>query len=130
MSTCHLSPVTCQISTKTKLRQKKLKKYGFFLSLKKIGLSCWASRWRICYQRGLPRPASIINHRMNSFWKILIISSWINCSHPQTTPNTRWQKKIFKRLQIVFSIKHNNPSMFDFIDKTWILIYKSLLLEH
>ena len=36
--TCHVSPVTCP-----------------FFCLKKIGLSGGASRWRVCYQRGLPR---------------------------------------------------------------------------
>ena len=46
---CHMSPVTCQ---------KKNSSYFFFfsfLSLKKIGQSGGPSRWRVCYQRGLPR---------------------------------------------------------------------------
>ena len=46
---CHVSPVTCQ--------QKKLHIYFDFLFYpsEKIGQSCGASRWRVCYQRGLPR---------------------------------------------------------------------------
>ena len=31
-----------------------------FLSLKKIGQSCGASRWRVCYQKGLPRLVFIV----------------------------------------------------------------------
>ena len=39
--TCHMSPVTCHLSHVT--------------CHKKIGQSGEASRWRVCYQRGLPR---------------------------------------------------------------------------
>ena len=43
--TCHLSHVTCHLSHV---------KIFFFLS-KKIQQSGGASRWRVCYQQGLPR---------------------------------------------------------------------------
>ena len=51
--TCHLSPVTCHLShvKKTLFHIKKKKKY----SVTKVGQSGGASRWRVCYQRGLPR---------------------------------------------------------------------------
>ena len=42
--TCHVSPVTCHLSH-----------VRFFFILKKTLLSGGASRWRVCYQRGLPR---------------------------------------------------------------------------
>ena len=37
---CHVSGVTCHLS---------------FFSSSSFGQSGWASRWRVCYQRGLPR---------------------------------------------------------------------------
>ena len=40
--TCQVSGVTCHLS-------------HFFLPLNKMGPSGGASRWRVCYQRGLPR---------------------------------------------------------------------------
>ena len=47
--TCHLSPVTCHLSH--------VKIYFFFFLLlsKKNEQSGGAGRWRVCYQRGLPR---------------------------------------------------------------------------
>ena len=57
---CHVSPVTCHVShiqillnlfTQKKKKLKKLKKY----TLEEIGQNGGASRWRVCYQRGLPR---------------------------------------------------------------------------
>ena len=49
--TCHVSPVTCKKKIEEKIEEKKFKKYH----AKKIGQSGGASRWRVCYQRGLPR---------------------------------------------------------------------------
>ena len=46
--TCHPSPVTCQKYYLNILIKKK--KHS-----KNIGQSGGASRWRVCYQRGLPR---------------------------------------------------------------------------
>ena len=43
---CHVSRVTCHMSKK---------KLHFFFLRKKNGQSGGASRWRVCYQRGLPR---------------------------------------------------------------------------
>ena len=43
--TCHVSPVTCHIFNPTTK----------FYTTKKVGQSGGASRWRVCYQRGLPR---------------------------------------------------------------------------
>ena len=48
--TCHLSPVTCQ-----KMIFLTFNFFSSFLCKKKIGQSGGASRWRVCYQRGLPR---------------------------------------------------------------------------
>ena len=47
-----------QITKKKKKKNifiKKIIKNIYFLSLKQIGQSGGASRWRVCYQRGLPR---------------------------------------------------------------------------
>ena len=38
--------------------------FFFFFFLKKIGQSGGASRWRVCYQRGLPRLVSYKMHVM------------------------------------------------------------------
>ena len=47
--TCHMSPVTCHMSdVKKKLH------FFFFSNVKIIEQSGGASRWRVCYQRGLP----------------------------------------------------------------------------
>ena len=46
---CHVLRVTCQQFFFTFFFYKKK------LSFKKIGQSGGASRWRVCYQRGLPR---------------------------------------------------------------------------
>ena len=57
--TCHVSPVTCHVSPVTS-REKKitlfllLKKNYIYLS-EKIGQNGGASRWRVCFHRGLPR---------------------------------------------------------------------------
>ena len=51
--TCHLSHVTCHMS-KIFLKICKLL-FFFFFDGKKIGQSGGASRWRVCYKRGLPR---------------------------------------------------------------------------
>ena len=42
-------------------------KKDFFLSLKKIGQSDGAGRWRVCYQRSLPRLVSIELHD----WRVM-----------------------------------------------------------
>ena len=47
----HLSPVTCQ-NIKKKIKKYKKKKIFTLKNIEKIG---GASRWRVCYQRGLPR---------------------------------------------------------------------------
>ena len=53
--TCHLSRVTCRMSFFF------LFSSSFFLILKKIGQGGGASRWRVCYQRGLPRLVLDVN---------------------------------------------------------------------
>ena len=45
---CHMSRVTCHMSHVTCPKEKKKRE-------KKFGQSGGASRWRVCYQRGLPR---------------------------------------------------------------------------
>ena len=52
--TCHMSPVTCQKNIFLHFLQ--------FFYLKKVGKIGEASRWRVCYQRGLPRLVSHIIH--------------------------------------------------------------------
>ena len=58
--TCHVSHVTCHLSSVTcHMSNKNLQIFNFFVSfffcLKKKLLSGGARRWRVCYQRGLPR---------------------------------------------------------------------------
>ena len=48
--TFHVSPVTCHLSRVTNHMF-----FFVFFSLKKIGQSGGARRWRVCYQQGLPR---------------------------------------------------------------------------
>ena len=49
---CHLSPVMCHLShVQKKFSNFNTKKKHFI----KIGQKDGASRWRVCYQRGLPR---------------------------------------------------------------------------
>ena len=48
--TCHLSPVTSHMF----FFIKKTKKQHYIYPSEKIGQSGGASRWRLCYQRGLP----------------------------------------------------------------------------
>ena len=52
--TCHVSPVTCHFFI-TFFYDKKRKKKKVVYPTKIIGQSGGASRWRVCYQRGLPR---------------------------------------------------------------------------
>ena len=57
--TCNMSPITCKLShdlfynfsssSYLNMIIKKIFQFNFFL----IGQSCWASWWRVCYQRGL-----------------------------------------------------------------------------
>ena len=49
--TCHMTHVTCHMS------------FFFFFYLKKNGQSGGASRWRVCYQQGLPHLVKPQNHR-------------------------------------------------------------------
>ena len=57
----YLSPVTCHMSKDfLKLFYIKKKKIKKIIILKKIGQSGVASRWKVCYQRGLPRLVSYI----------------------------------------------------------------------
>ena len=51
--TCHMSHVTCHMSKKKKKLHFNIFFSSFFLR-KKIGQSGGASRWRVCYQQGLP----------------------------------------------------------------------------
>ena len=51
--TCHLSRVTCHVSHVT--YQKKKFTFNFFFTLKKLDKLVELVRWRVCYQRGLPR---------------------------------------------------------------------------
>ena len=62
--TCHLSPVTCQKKMTIFIWKKKIKKYIYILS-SKLFFFKWggASRWRVCYQRGLPRLVYKCIHR-------------------------------------------------------------------
>ena len=53
--TCHMSPVKCHMSHV----KKKLHFFVCFFLHKKIGQSGGASRWRVCYQRGLPHLALV-----------------------------------------------------------------------
>ena len=53
--TCHVSPVTCHLSNVKQKKFKDKKKIMTFFYLKKIRKIGGASRWRVCYQRGLPR---------------------------------------------------------------------------
>ena len=52
---CHVSHVTCHVSCVTCHMSHVI---FFFFYVKKIGQSGGASRWRVCYQRGLPRLVS------------------------------------------------------------------------
>ena len=54
---CHVSRVTCHVS-----RVNCHMSFFFFFIVKKIWQSGGASRWRVCYQRGLPRLVSLWNH--------------------------------------------------------------------
>ena len=58
--TCHVSPVTCHMSHVKKKNYILIYIYIyiFFYLRKKFGQSVGASRWRVCYQRGLPRLVS------------------------------------------------------------------------
>ena len=64
--TCHVSPVMCHVSHVKNIffyislnKKKNKKKY----TTKNIGQSGGASRWRVCYQRGLPRLVlNVIQH--------------------------------------------------------------------
>ena len=57
--TCHISPVTCHLSPakcpKNLYFFHTKKKIVFFNLVQKNGQSGVASRWRVCYQQGLPR---------------------------------------------------------------------------
>ena len=53
--TCHVSRVTCHMSSVTcHMSKKNYILIFFFFSRTQIGQSGGASRWRVCYQRGLP----------------------------------------------------------------------------
>ena len=54
--TCHMSCVTCHVSRVTCQNF-----FLHFLYVKENGLSGGASRWRVCYQRGLPRLVYIVS---------------------------------------------------------------------
>ena len=59
---CHVSRVTCHVS---RVMCQKINK----LPSEKIGQSGGASRWRVCYQRGLPRlvwPDNSIGQRLKA----------------------------------------------------------------
>ena len=63
---CHVSCVTCHVSRVTCHMSKYIffsLHFFFFLSLKQIKQSGGASRWRVCYQRGLPRLVFFIIQR-------------------------------------------------------------------
>ena len=55
---CHMSRFTCQKYFFLHFHLKKIN--PFFYTTKNIGPSSGASRWRVCYQRGLPRLGNII----------------------------------------------------------------------
>ena len=72
--TCHVSPVTCHLSPVTckKIIFQHFNSlfliFKFFLRKQKIGQSGGASRWRVCYQRGLPRLVSReLNVKINNW---------------------------------------------------------------
>ena len=68
---CHVSRVTCHMSRVTCHMSKNIFFYILifffvFFYVKKIGQSGGASRWRVCYQRELPRLVSrYLNIRKN-----------------------------------------------------------------
>ena len=62
--TCHVSPVTCHVS------------------FKKIGQSGGASRWRVCYQRGLPRLVFKAAELLNRYF------SYLSCRAKQLIAST------------------------------------------
>ena len=70
--TFHMSPVTCNMSpvnVKKNYIKKKRKK------LEKNGQSGGASRWRVCYQRGLPRLVYFVFDK-RIIW--LLVYYWTN----------------------------------------------------
>ena len=94
--TCHLSPVTCHLSPVTCHMYFFFNFSLFFLSYKKIGQSGGASRWRVCYQRGIrclfPTPQRLQNMPFIAFgragtclflsdqWKYQLVTSWMGCN--------------------------------------------------
>ena len=56
---CHMSRITCQVSGVRCQVTHIFILYIFFLQ------SCGASRWKVCYQRGLPRPVLTVTSDKN-----------------------------------------------------------------
>ena len=66
---CHMSRVTCHVLRVT------CNMYFFFVSWKKIRQSGWASRWRVCFQQGLPR--LVFKLKLNFLKKLQICLSLV-----------------------------------------------------
>ena len=76
--TCHVSHVTCHMSRVTKKKKK----------LKKNGKSGGASRWRVCYQRGLPRLVNVLTSHSITFFVFPRLLKYLRVAQGvQTLPN-------------------------------------------
>ena len=91
--TCHLSPVTCHLSHveiffKFFLTKKNIQKK----CPKKIGQSGGASRWRVCYQQGLP--CLVLKYVIEIFFlpKYLNIFKHFTCNEINTKRIYKCQK--------------------------------------
>ena len=91
--TCHMSHVTCHMSCVTSHMSRvtcHLSHVIFFFYIliffyvKKNGQSGGASRWRVCYQRGLPHLVYIVKGRKSILFfsrRFLNIISLLKCHH-------------------------------------------------
>ena len=101
--TCHLSHVTCHMSPVT-CHMFYLFIYFYFFSLKKKLQSGGASRWRVCYQRGLPR---------------LVFPRFSLCRDssppaPAQVASRRWLARIYSRHEsIVWGVRVTTDEMWD-----------------
>ena len=86
--TCHVSRVTCHVSPVTCHMSHVSCHVSFFFCLrKKIGQSGGASRWRVCYQRGLPR--LVLQHMTPVTWHMTCDTWHMTCDIGHMT-NMGW----------------------------------------